>query len=43
MYSKDIEQELKDYQLDYIETPYGAGFTVKNPNAVCGPGCSGCH
>ena len=43
VFSKDIEQELKDYQLDYIETPYGAGFTVRNPNAVCGPGCSGCH
>jgi iron-sulfur cluster insertion protein len=43
VYSKDLEQELKDYQLDYIETPYGAGFTVRNPNAVCGPGCSGCH
>jgi iron-sulfur cluster assembly accessory protein len=43
VFSKDIELELKDYQLDYVETPYGAGFTVKNPNAVCGPGCSGCH
>jgi iron-sulfur cluster insertion protein len=43
VYSKDIADELKDYQLDYIETPYGAGFTVRNPNAVCGPGCSGCH
>lgn len=43
VYGKDLEEELKDYQLDYIETPYGSGFIVKNPNAVCGPGCSGCH
>ncbi len=43
VFSKDLEPELKEYQLDFIETPYGAGFTVRNPNAACGPGCSGCH
>lgn len=43
VYSKDLEEELKDYQLDYIETPYGSGFIVRNPKAVCGPGCSGCQ
>jgi len=43
VYNKDLEQELKDYELDYIETPYGVGFAIRNPNAVCGSGCSGCH
>ena len=43
VYSKDLVDELKEYQLDYIETDYGSGFIVRNPNAVCGPGCSGCH
>lgn len=43
VFSKDLETELKEYQLDFVETPYGSGFIVKNPNAVCGPGCSGCH
>jgi iron-sulfur cluster insertion protein len=43
VYSKELAEELKEYQLDYIETSYGSGFIVKNPNAVCGPGCSGCH
>lgn len=43
VYSKDLEEELKEYQLDYVETPYGSGFIVKNPNATCSSGCSGCH
>jgi iron-sulfur cluster assembly accessory protein len=40
---------LKGAAIDYVETPEGAGFTVKNPNAApkpeggCGSGCdSGC-
>ena len=43
VYSKDLAEELKEYQLDFIETPYGSGFIVKNPNQTCGSGCSGCH
>ncbi|MCD1294785.1 iron-sulfur cluster assembly accessory protein [Methanocella sp. CWC-04] len=43
VYSKDLDDDLKEYELDYIETPYGNGFIVRNPNAVCGEGCSGCH
>lgn len=43
VYSKELEAELKEYQLDFVETPFGSGFIVKNPNAVCGSGCSGCH
>lgn len=26
-------------QIDYVDTLMGAGFTVKNPNAVSGCGC----
>jgi iron-sulfur cluster assembly accessory protein len=43
VYSKEFEDELKYYELDYVETPYGSGFIVKNPNATCGSSCSGCH
>lgn len=43
VYSKELEQELNEFELDYIETPYGSGFIVRNPNATCGSGCSGCH
>ena len=37
---------LKGVAIDYVETPEGSGFTIKNPNAVeqteggCGSGCS---
>ncbi len=43
VYEKSLEEELKDYELDYIKTPYGEGFIVRNPNATCGPSCGGCH
>ena len=36
---------LQGVSIDYVETPEGAGFTVKNPNAEAKPegGCdSGC-
>ncbi|WP_456473917.1 HesB/IscA family protein [Candidatus Pyrohabitans sp.] len=43
--SEAVEAHLEDAEIDYIETPYGAGFAVHNPNAesACGSGCSSCH
>lgn len=43
VFTKELEGDLKDFELDYVDTPFGSGFIVKNPNASCGPGCSGCH
>ncbi len=43
VYDKNLEDDLKDFELDYITTPHGEGFIVKNPNASCGSDCSGCH
>jgi iron-sulfur cluster insertion protein len=43
VYEKNLDEDLKEFQLDYITTPYGEGFIVRNPNATCGPDCSGCH
>ena len=37
---------LEGVSIDYVETPDGSGFTIKNPNVVekaeggCGSGCS---
>jgi len=37
---------LQGASIDYVETPQGSGFTVRNPNASewadggCGPGCA---
>lgn len=40
---------LEGVAIDYVETPDGSGFTIKNPNAVASPeggcgsgGCSSC-
>jgi iron-sulfur cluster assembly accessory protein len=39
---------LEGVAIDYVETPDGSGFTIKNPNAAenpeggCGSGCSSC-
>jgi iron-sulfur cluster assembly accessory protein len=39
---------LEGVAIDYVETPDGSGFTIKNPKAVenpeggCGSGCSSC-
>jgi iron-sulfur cluster insertion protein len=43
VYEKNLEDDLKEFELDYIKTAYGEGFVVKNPNASCGSDCSGCH
>jgi iron-sulfur cluster assembly accessory protein len=39
---------LEGVSIDYVETPEGSGFTIRNPNAAenpgggCGSGCSSC-
>lgn len=43
VYDKNLEKDLEPFELDYIQTPYGEGFVVRNPNATCGPDCGGCH
>ena len=43
VFEKNLEKDLEPFELDYIKTAYGEGFIVRNPNATCGPDCSGCH
>ncbi|MEA1985265.1 MAG: iron-sulfur cluster assembly accessory protein [Euryarchaeota archaeon] len=41
----DIQDELSEATVDFIETPQGKGFVIDNPNAMaagCGT-CSSCH
>jgi iron-sulfur cluster insertion protein len=36
---------LDGLEIDYAETPQGAGFVINNPNSSaseCGPSCGGC-
>ncbi len=44
--TEQIEAYLEGFELDFVETEYGAGFTIYNPNEVhssCDSGCSSCH
>ena len=42
-YGKDIEEDIEEFKIDYINNEYGNGFTIDNPNAQkCGSGCSSC-
>lgn len=43
VFDKNLEKDLEPFELDYIQTPYGEGFIVRNPTATCGSDCSGCH
>ncbi|MGP8337339.1 MAG: HesB/IscA family protein [Methanosarcinaceae archaeon] len=42
---KDVSDALIEAKVDYINTEYGKGFIIDNPNAVsaCDSGCSSCH
>jgi iron-sulfur cluster assembly accessory protein len=42
---KKLELYLDGSEIDYVETPYGSGFSITNSNvgASCGSGCSSCH
>jgi len=41
---EQVEAALEGQQIDYIESEYGSGFTIYNPDqpAACGSGCSSC-
>lgn len=40
-YSKDIEDDLSELKIDYINNEHGNGFVIDNPNVSCGSGCGG--
>jgi len=42
IYNPDIEADIKDYEIDYIDNDYGKGFTITNLNMRCGTGCGVC-
>jgi iron-sulfur cluster assembly accessory protein len=41
-FDKDIQNDIEDFKIDYIDNEYGRGFIIDNPNAQCGSGCSSC-
>lgn len=43
IFNKDIQEEIEDFKIDFIDNEYGKGFVIDNPHASkCGSGCSSC-
>jgi iron-sulfur cluster insertion protein len=41
-FSKDIQNEIDELKIDFIDNDYGKGFIIDNPHARCGSGCGSC-
>ncbi len=41
-FSKDIQDDIEELKIDYIDNEYGKGFVIDDPNAQCSSGCSSC-
>ncbi|MCZ7357560.1 MAG: iron-sulfur cluster assembly accessory protein [Candidatus Methanoperedens sp.] len=41
-FSKDIQNEMDELKIDFIDNDYGKGFIIDNPHARCGSGCGSC-
>ena len=42
-FNKDIQEDIEDFKIDFIDNEYGKGFVIDNPHASkCGSGCSSC-
>lgn len=42
--SEEVSASLEGCEIDFLETEYGSGFTILNPNEQpsCGTSCSSC-
>lgn len=40
--NKDIQGDIDEFKIDYIDNDYGKGFIIDNPRARCGSGCGSC-
>jgi Fe-S cluster assembly iron-binding protein IscA len=46
IYSKELEDDLKEALIDSVDTPQGPGVVVRVKSSgptACGGGCAGCH
>ncbi len=42
-FDKDIQDDIEDFKIDYINDESGSGFVIDNPHVSgCGSGCSSC-
>jgi iron-sulfur cluster assembly accessory protein len=42
IFHKDLQKDIEEFEIDYIDNECGKGFIINNPNAFCGSGCSSC-
>lgn len=41
-FNKDIQEDIDELKIDYIDNDNGKGFIINNPNLRCGSGCGSC-
>lgn len=42
IFSKDLQDEISELKIDFIDNHNGKGFIIDNPNMQCGSGCGSC-
>jgi iron-sulfur cluster insertion protein len=42
IFNKDLQEDIEELKIDFINNDYGKGFIINNPNIQCGSGCSSC-
>ena len=42
-FKKDIQEDIEEFKIDFIDNEYGKGFVIDNPHASkCGSSCGSC-
>lgn len=41
-FDNDLQEDIAELKIDYIDGDFGKGFIIDNPNARCGSGCGTC-
>ncbi len=42
IFSKDLQGDIEELKIDYIDNDQGKGFIIDNPGLQCGSGCGSC-
>ncbi len=40
--NKDLQEDIEELKIDYIDNDHGKGFIINNPGIVCSSGCGSC-
>ncbi len=41
-FNKDLQEDIDEFKIDYIDNDHGKGFIIDNPHSRCGSGCGSC-